>query len=116
MGRESQRTNRVTAIVAERHAIRFFLFARKFLLIAGSDSIARTETQPGRAPSESNRVKKPCRRVCRSRKRVPLLSFFSPFAFAECIFDRILVAKNGQWSRNSSRRYPRARGLITHLS
>lgn len=44
--------------------------------------------------------------------------FFSPppFAFDECIFDRVLVAKNGQWSRNSSRRYPRARGLITHLS
>lgn len=84
-------------------------------MIAGSDSIARTETQPGRAPSESNRVKKPCRRVCRSRKRVPLPPFF-PFAFIKCIFDRALAAKNGQWSRNSPRRYPEARGPITHLS
>lgn len=74
-----RRTNRVTAIVSVRHATRFFLFARKFLLIAGSDSIARTETQPGRAPSESNRVKKPRRRVCRSRKRVSLLPFLSFF-------------------------------------
>lgn len=89
-----RRTNRVTAIVAERpRATRFFLFARKFLLIASSDSIARTETQPGRAPSESNRVKKPCRRVCRSRKRVPLPTLFflplpSPNVFSIGLYPR----------------------------
>jgi len=71
---------------------RFFLFARKSLLIAGGDSIARTETQPGHARrSESNRVKKPRRRrVCRTRKRVPLrapLLFFHPRSQPELPFD-----------------------------
>lgn len=44
------------------------------------------------------------------------VSFFFSLPFAECIFDRALTAKNGQWSRNSPCCYPEARGLITHLS
>jgi len=97
------------------HATRFFLFARKFLLIAGSDSIARTETQPGRAPSESNRVKKPCRWVCRSRKRVLLPSFF-PSAFAECIFDRALAARKQPMESQFVIIQKPAEEPITHLS
>lgn len=50
--------------------------------------LVRKHSQDARWPSESNCVKKPCRWVCRSRKRIQLLPF-SLFTLAECIFDRL---------------------------